>query len=126
MEVEELKDIHCFFELEDNKYICLIPDCKSKIATLKDSSLHLHFRSSHPSKLEGIIPINKTVSSNPEILRKEILLLCVEHVTVCGRTLNSIFDSSFQKLLKYRMRPLQGTPFQLSMTEIKSLLHYDT
>lgn len=119
MEVEELKDIHCFFILEDGKYVCIVPDCKSKISTLKDSSLHRHFRSCHPSKLKEIVPKNKTGSSNPEILRKEILLLCVEHVTVCGRTLNSIFDSSFQKLLKYHMKPLQGTPYQLSMSEIK-------
>lgn len=119
MEVDELKDIHCFFILEDGKYVCIVPDCKSKISTLKDSALHRHFRTCHPSKLKEIIPVNKTSSSNPEILRKEILLLCVEHVTVCGRTLNSIFDSSFQKLLKYEMKPLHGTPYQLSMSEIK-------
>lgn len=61
----------------------------------------------------------KKLLTNLEILRKEIFLICVEHVTVCGRTLNSIFDSSFQKLLKDRMKPLKGTKHELTMTEIR-------
>lgn len=121
MEIAELKDITCFFQFQENKYACLIPDCRSKIATLKESALHRHFRNSHPSKLKEIIPLNK-ISTNLEILRKEILLICVEHVSVCGRTLNSIFDSSFQKLLKDKLKPLQGTPHELTVTEIRMQL----
>lgn len=113
----ELKDIHTFFRLEDKKYICLLADCKSKISTLKNSSLFRHFQCCHPSKLKELKPLNKSLS-NLEIIREEVLLICVEHVTVCGRTLTSIEDSSFQKLLEFRLKTLRGTPQQLTITSI--------
>lgn len=113
----EKKDIKDFFRMENNKYVCLVTDCKSQIATLKLSALHRHFRQCHESKLPEIIPLIKG-SQNLETLRKEILYLCVEQVTVCGRTLNSINDSSFRKLLDYQLKVLKGTPHELTITEI--------
>lgn len=98
----ELKNIRDFFRLENNKFICLIPDCKSQISTLKDSALIRHFTQRHNSKLSEIRPIGKN-DQNLENLRKETLHICVEHVTVNGRTLNSINDSAFRKLLKTRL-----------------------
>lgn len=115
--VTELKHIREFFHLEKNKYICLVPDCKSQIATLRDSALIRHFDQCHQSKLREVEnPGKKT--QNLEELRNETLNICVEHVTVNGRTLNSINDSAFKKLLKSRLDVLRKTQFNLTMQEI--------
>lgn len=122
MEAEpSFKDISSFFEFKDGKQCCLIPDCKSKITTLKKSALYRHFRQKHPSKLKEIEPQQKNDSL--AYLRQETIYIIVEHVAVCGRTLNSIEDSSFQKLLKDRLDKLKGTPFELTNNEIKTNLH---
>lgn len=120
-EITELVDIFEYFQLNEGKYVCLIPDCKSKIKTLKKSALHRHFQSCHATKLQEVIPLKKG-SLILELHRKEILFICVEHVTACGRTLNSIEDSSFKKLLNFQLKLLNGTPHELTMTEIKSQL----
>lgn len=120
-EISELIDIFEYFRLDEGKYICLVPDCKSQIKTLKKSALHRHFQHCHPTKLKTVIPLKKNLL-NLEIHRKEILFICVEHVTACGRTLNSIEDSSFKKLLNFQLKVLKGTPHELTISEIKSQL----
>lgn len=93
-----LKEITDFFEFKDGKQCCLVTDCKSKIQTLKTSALYRHFRQKHSSKLCEVVPQQKDISL--EFLRQDTIYIAIEHIAVCGRTLNSIEDTSFRKLLK--------------------------
>lgn len=117
----EKKSIREFFRFENNKFACLIPDCRSQIATLKDSSLMRHFASCHSSRLCEVKSTNKKYQSL-QSLRQDTLMICVEHVTINARTLNSINDSAFRKLLQPRLDTLQNTEFKLTMNDINSKL----
>lgn len=114
-----MKDITEFFHLENNAYKCLVADCKSKIYTLRKWNLIRHFECKHPSKL---VEVKSLKHSNLEQLKQETIYLCVAHVAVDGRTLNSIGGFAFKKLLMDRLNKLHGTPQQITYTEISKNL----
>lgn len=117
-----LKEITDFFVLKDNKYECLVADCKSKISTLTIPALFRHFKSCHKSKLCEIKAKN-IPKTNLARLKQELIDICVEHVTVCGRPLSSVNDESFKKLAKLWLDKLENTPYQMFHTDIYANLH---
>lgn len=110
-----LKRVQDFFDFKDGAR-CLVIDCKSKLKITKQSHLYRHIKQRHQSKLAEIHPEKE---GNLEHMREETILICIEHVTVCGRPIQSLGDSSMQKLLKPRFDKLHDTPFKLSLSEVK-------
>lgn len=126
MVVIEQKDILEFFILENNQYFCQVVDCRSSIKTLNRNALYRHFEQVHPSKLVEVLPKRKG-NANLEYLRQETIFICVKHVAVCGRSINSLKDESFEDLLRFLLNQLKGTDYKLTLEEIhrniKSWIH---
>lgn len=111
-----LKKAQDFFDFKDGSAKCLLIDCKSNLKTTKPSHLYRHIKQKHQSQLAEIYPEK---GGNLEHLREETIWICVEHVAVCGRPIQSIGDSSMQKLLKPRFDALNDSSFKLSFFDVK-------
>lgn len=100
------KSVQDFFSFHGTRAKCLVQDCKSEIGNIRSSHLLRHIEQMHLSKLAEIeeLPVSKM---NLGMLRESTILLCVRHVTVCGRPLNSLNDESFRELLAERMARLK-------------------
>lgn len=96
--------VFSFFEMGESAK-CLIKDCKSELKTSTPSFLLRHLRQKHPSKLK-IIEDSSISSMHLPMLRLSTIILCVKHVTICGRPLISLFDESFRELLAERLMRL--------------------
>lgn len=113
MEINSKQPIESFFDLSVEKRAkCLVVDCKSNLRSQKPSTLLRHFTQVHQSKLKEI---NISKEKNLAWLRLSTIYLCVKHVTTSGRPLISIYDDSFQELLKERLEKLKGTPHELNI-----------
>lgn len=111
-----LKRVQEFFDFSKGTAKCLVIDCRSDLKITKASHLYRHIRQKHHSKLAEIFPEK---DGNLAYLREETIWICVEHIAKCGRPIQSLSDSSMQKLLKPRLDALHDSPYKLSFNEIK-------